>query len=288
MRATFEEKTYENYFNSELDRRTEIYFPWGQVQEGHLGFDSSAFSRSRRLWRGLGHPFWFFPPFGGIELQEIADEMEQFLGIEIDHVPTMKANLLFQYKKPEYITTHLGAEWRHWNAPYYRYDIYRKQQDLLMHIHSTFGTRALVLYASPAIHDVNDLVKAHIALQLLDRSNFKRASDLDSHERNTYIQAGTYSIACSEPERIGNLDLLRTLEELSSDDETKRDENNQDFIINFRRRIASLMSEDGYYSESFRMLNESIAKLERYQLLYSFLVMRNFRQLTAIQWLVKT
>jgi hypothetical protein len=149
MRSTFEEKTYENYFNSELDRRSEIFFPLGQVQEGSLGFDASAFSNNRQLWRRLGHPFWFFHPFRGAPLQEIADEMEHVLQHEIENVPKMKANVLFQYKKPEYIKQSNGSEWYLWNRSYYRYDIYQEQQELLMHIHRKFKGSILLIYAAP-------------------------------------------------------------------------------------------------------------------------------------------
>ena len=44
MDARYEEKTFESYFNNELDRKTSIYFPLGQVQEGVLGLDSVAHS----------------------------------------------------------------------------------------------------------------------------------------------------------------------------------------------------------------------------------------------------
>lgn len=285
MRARFEEKTYENYFNNELDQLSDVYFPLGQVQEGGLGFDASSFSRNRRLWRRLGHPFWFFPPFRGLELREIAAEMEHFLEIELDHIPTMKANLLFQYKRPEYITSQLGSEWNHWNQEYFRYNIYQDQQELLMHIHTTFNSRVLVLYAAPAVQDVNELVRIHLNRQVIDYSNFKRAADLNGHHRNTYIQAGTFSIACSEPTKIDNLNLIESLKTIGNDENTK---NNRNFIIDFRKQITSLIYEYPYLSDSFRKLNETISKVEQYELFYSFLVMSNFKQLTGIQWIVKT
>ncbi len=287
MRATFEEKTYENYFNNELAQRSDVYFPLGQIDEGDLGFDSSTFTRDHWLWRRLSHPFWFRLPFRGLPFQEIADEMEHFLGVEIDQVPAMKTNLLFQYKKPDFITNHLGAEWRHWNTPYYRYKIYREQQDLLMQIHISFGTRVLVLYASPALHKVDELVRAYLKRNIIERSNFKKACDLDAHERNTYTQAGTFSIACSEPEKIDNIDLLTTLNRLVSADKENVDETNRNFIINFRKAIVSLVYENRFYSESFRSITEILPKIEKYPLLYSFVVMHNFRQLTGIQWLIK-
>lgn len=286
MRATFEEKTYENYFNTELARQTDIYFPLGQVQEGSLGFDSSALSSNRRLWRRLGHPFWFFPPFSGLELREIADEMEHFLGVILDNIPRIKTNLLFQYKKPAYITIALGSEWTHWGEPYYRYDIYKEQQDLLMHIDNQFGTKVFIVYASPALHDVNELVTAHLTRQIINISNFRKASELNGHHRNTYIQSGTFSIACSEPENIENFDLIKTIDSVSSDN-NQTDETNRIAIINFRKQIVSVMSENKYYSDSFKRLNEKYSKIEEYELFYSHLILSNFRQLTGIQWLVK-
>jgi hypothetical protein len=286
MRATFEEKTYENYFNSELARQTDIYFPLGQVQEGSLGFDSSALSSNRRLWRRLGHPFWFFPPFAGIELREIAGEMEHFLGVTLDNIPRMKATLLFQYKKPEYITIPRGSEWTHWNEPYYRYDIYQEQQNLLIHIDNQFGSKIFIVYASPALHDVNDLVTAHLNRQIVNVSNFRKVSELSRHHRNTYTQAGRHSIACSEPEKIENFDVIKTIESLNTES-NKADENNRAFILNFRKQLVSLMSENQFYSASFKKLNEQYSKIEKYELFYSHLVLNNFRMLTGTQWLVK-
>ncbi len=286
MRARFEEKTYENYFNSELARQTDIYFPLGQVQEGSLGFDSSALSSNRRLWRRLGHPFWFYPSFEGLALQEIANEMEHFLGVTLDNIPSIKTNLLFQYKKPTFIKSPLGREWSYWNVPYYRYDIYKEQHDLLMHIDNLFGSKVFIVYASPALNDVNELVTAHLNRQIINISNFRRATELNTHHRNTYIQSGTFSIACSEPEKIENFDLIKTINSLNNDN-IKTDENNRTAIINFRKQIVSLMSENQNYSTAFKKLNEQYSKVKEYELFYSHLVLSNFRHLTGIQWLVK-
>ncbi len=287
MRVNFEEKTYESYFNNELDRSSDIYFPIGQVQEGDFGFDSAAFSNNRRLWHRLGHPFWFSPRFRGVELRDIADEMEDWLNSEIKHVPSMKANLLFQYKKPEYIASSLGKEWHHWDKPYFRYDIYHEQQNLLTHIHSNFQKQILIVYAAPAIYDVNELVDIHLNRKIIDFSNFKRVMDLNGHNRNTYIQAGTYSIACSEPKQIENIDLIKEFERISKIHNTNENKNNREFITNFRKQIVTLINEDPFYSNPFKKLNEKISKWHRYELLYSFMIMSNFKHLTGIQWLIK-
>jgi len=282
MQSKFEEKTYENYFNTELDRRTQIYFPLGQVQEGFLGFDSAGFSNNRSLFRMLGHPFSHFPYFAGAPLSEI----EHFMGRIISELPIFKVNLLFQYKRPEYIKLSSGSEWAHWYIPYFRYHIYKEQQQLLMLIHRQFGDRVLSLYAAPAIFDINELVQKKIANQIIESSNFQQCYMLDGHHRNTYIEAGAHSVACSEPKRIEKIDLISLLTQF--EDTISKQENNSQFIINFRQDITNLMYESSYYSKSFKALLDPFSRYERYPLTYSFLVMHNFKLLTGIQWLIKT
>lgn len=127
---------------------------------------------------------------------------------------------------------------------------------------------------------------AHLNRQIINISNFRRATELNTHHRNTYIQSGTFSIACSEPEKIENFDLFKTINSLNNDN-IKTDENNRTAIINFRKQIVSLMSENQNYSTAFKKLNEQYSKVKEYELFYSHLVLSNFRHLTGIQWLVK-
>lgn len=286
MKARFEEKTYENYFNAELNNRSEVFFPLGQIQEGFLGFDSSAQSRDEKLWNNLAFPFWFFPYHPGVRLREIANEIEEYLGVVLDNIPQMKANLLFQYKRPEYISISLGKEWEYWKQPYFRYDIYQKQFNLLDQINSKFSSKILITYASPAVWKVDDLVDLKIEGKIIDTSNFKRVTELNGHERNTYIKSGTYSIACSEPTRSDNLNLLSELEELENL-EVKKGINNRQFIIRFANRISTLIRENPNYNDSFDKLTENFLEYSQYELLNSFFKMSVFKDLTGIQWIVK-
>jgi hypothetical protein len=125
MKVDFEEKTYESYFNNELDSKSSVYFPPGQVLEGLLGFDAASNSKNRGLWRTLGFPFWFSPYFTGVNLRDIAREIEEELDHIIQKIPNIKTNILLQYKRPDYIKTVNGKEWKHWNKEYYRYRIYK-------------------------------------------------------------------------------------------------------------------------------------------------------------------
>ena len=87
--------------------------------------------------------------------------MEIFLGKEIANIPDIRANIFFQYKRSEYLVTSQASEWAHWMRPYFRYDIYPEQQALLEHLNSKFQQSVLILYAAPALQDVNELVDYH-------------------------------------------------------------------------------------------------------------------------------
>lgn len=287
MIVDYVEKAYESYFNKELANRSKVFYPLGQVQEGVLGFDSSAFSKDRKLWRKLNYQYLFFLHFRGVELTDIATEMENYLNIEIRNISTIKVNLLFQYKRPEYIISAHGKEWIYWRQPYFRYNIYKKQQDLLMHIHTTFSSKVLVLYASPTIKGLDELVDTYLRNRIIECSNFKKAVELNEHNRNSFIQAGTYSIALSESEKIENFDLLSILKTLSDKGNTKENQKNKDIVVDFCNKIKYLVYKCPYLSKSFKKLNENISRIEKYELVYNFLVMENFRQLTGIQWLIK-
>lgn len=284
MNAEFEEKTYENYFNAELDTKSSIYFPFGQVQEGVIGIDSATNSHNRHLWRMLGYPFWFRPHFSGTDLSEIAEEMQRYLGEEVRYIPPMQVNLLFQFKRPQFIVSRLGKEWKHWNKSYYRYDIYKKQHDLLLHLEKNFGSEALVIYASPAISNVTDLVEIKKQQKIIDNSNYKQAAELSGHGRNTYVEAGTYSIACSQPERIENFHLI----ELLSAQQKNNNLSNKEFIIQTNEKAVTSLSNFKEYYEAYNSLMESYVDIKNYNLLHSFISMKAIKDLTGIQWLIKT
>jgi len=278
MKVHFEEKTYESYFNNELDSKASIYFPPGQVLEGLLGFDAVANSKNRRLWKYLGYPFWLFPHFSGVNLIDIAKELEVELERINQSIPSIKTNLLFQYKRPDYITTANGKEWKHWNKEYYRYRIYSEQHKLLSKIDKSFGDKALVLYASPAINNLDDLVKFKIKKKIIANSNFTKASDLNNHSNNTYISSGTHSIACSEPEQIKSIDLISSLETNTD----KNEHDNKEFLLNTR----NIISENMAYSKPFKSLMSEYDDLQEYSLIYTFLTMKAFRETTGVQWLL--
>ncbi len=283
MRVNFEEKTYENYFNIELSSKSNVIFPLGQVQEGFVGFDSSSYSKNRKLWRVFGYPFLFSPPFPGVDFHKIYDVLENELKIGINSLAKLKVNVLFQYKRPEYLVNSTAKEWSHWNQKYYRYDIYKEQHDLLIYLSDKFQKDVLILYASPAISNINDLIDAYRNKKIIELSNYKKATDLRSHKRNTYNVAGTYSLGFSEPTKIENINLLELFNAIKV--EISNDDDNTNFIISFSNRITSLIKEYKPLRNEIIYLNEMYKDFSKYKLLYSFLTMNNFINLTGLQWL---
>ncbi|MGY5832897.1 hypothetical protein ACXHQJ_22965, partial [Vibrio vulnificus] len=73
-----------------LNFNSDNYPAKGGVQEGSIGADSAAFSKNRRLWWRLGHPFIFSLPFEGVEFSEMAGIMEKYMGHEIKNLPNIK------------------------------------------------------------------------------------------------------------------------------------------------------------------------------------------------------
>jgi hypothetical protein len=214
----------------------------------------------------------------------MAEEMELALTIEVKNIPDMKANLLFQYKRPEQITRNNGTEWSHWNRHYFRYNIYKEQQALLSHLANKFGDRALILYAAPAIIDVNELVAVKRKRQVIEHTNFRPAVDLDNHHRNTYVQAGMHSIACSEPQKLEPFDLLAQLDRY---DRVQHDDNSS-FLIKFATEVRESTLRDATFGRIFEeeLAGLKDARLGEFPLFFAVLTMKTFRELTAAQWAI--
>ncbi|HHO3376220.1 TPA: hypothetical protein ACRRWQ_000003 [Morganella morganii] len=280
MLAQYEEKTFENYFNSELAKNNIFYYPFGQVQEGGIGADCAAMLDSYHLWEIFNENF-----FHGEDLEKISNYMDNYIKYKINNIPSIKINILFQYKRPEIITTSNGKEWNHWNEKYFRYSIYKEQQSLLEKINNQFGNDVLILYASPAIYDRNELVRAYVEKKIIESTNFCQAHELKGHNHNTYTKAGKDFYACSEPEEIPRFNLIENLQEIKT-----QDLESVTIITKFMSDLRGLIEEDPYLGESYRTLLQpyKAAGLEEYPYLFGSIAMNILKQLTGIQWVIAT
>ena len=128
-------------------------------------------------------------------------------------LPSFRLNLFLQHKRPEYLSAPNAKEWYLWKKPYFRFDIEPHQQVVLEAAIAAVGSAALVAYSCPALEAASKLYDAIEHRTLVEATNFVEASGLKDHKRYTFSAGGTSGWACSDPERIRPLPLLRVLSE---------------------------------------------------------------------------
>jgi hypothetical protein len=281
MKVNFEEKTYETYFNSELAKHTKIFYPPGQVCEGDLGFDFALYTKKKYVWKRLG----FSNSYQGAELKDI----EVYMSVAISQVPKIKTNLLLQYKKPEFLQLNNSSEWTDWNQPYFRYEIYPKQQELLEKIHQKFYKGVLILYASPALEDVDKLYQSYCKGNIITDSNLVEAIKLKGHKKVTYTKGGNFYQAHSEPEIIEKFNLISFLDSTTMEFDNSNTDNltyNKQIIIGLGNIIKMVMLEtqSEYYSKTFELMIDELKKYEGYELLYNIILINEFVTLLGFKW----
>ncbi len=90
----------------------------------------------------------------GVYLWEVWEEFERIINDR--DFPKFKFNIFIQYKRPEYIQSPRGTEYKDWGEPYFRYNILQHQQDILVQLEKNAGENAIVVYASPAFYRIKE------------------------------------------------------------------------------------------------------------------------------------
>lgn len=278
MKAEFEEKVYESWFNSELAKIYPIYFPPGQVCENSLGFDA-AFSINTSVFRNysLAKVYWDL----------------RLLFRNINELPGIKVNCFFQYKRPDYVTNANGGEWNAWEKPYYRYEVSLHQQQILENLNRRLNNKALILYAAPVTIKIRELFDFHLNSRIIQNSNFTEVNKLTNHHVNTYIANGSFNKAFSEPEEFKSINFYEYFYSKSDFEQTNFIEN----TIYIANTIKDIMFEDEIFGFIFQdiinkheqyiesiFLSDRIYSYEHIQLIKSLHIMQQFKLLTGIQW----
>lgn len=186
MIATFEEKQFESAVTSEIARGSldnQVYSS-GQVLEHILGYDAAADAQARHIiWKVLDIP----RPRGVTLLPRhwpVGSQPRK------ESLPGQMISLIFQYKRPEYMTRSNSLQWTLWNAPYYRFERSPLQHNILRSLERQLGAAAVVRYAAPAFHRLADLELAQISGMVLKQTGFVRPSTIGSHTVWTYRSPG--------------------------------------------------------------------------------------------------
>jgi len=262
MKCEFEEKQYEELLNHELAGKS--FFPVGQVLEYTLGIDAALFTIDRKFWR-LWQSGWksFFPIFwkrGERPNPNLWNNAKRILDDRM--FPKFKCNLFIQYKVPEYIYRRNSKEFKKkiWMNPYFRYDIEQNQWDILNRLEQKVAPNALVIYACPAFHKVDDLWDFRD--KLIQKSNFVQPHILRNHSRYTFAKSGNYGIPCSEPTKIESTDLFKEIDRLW-ERETEFNTNTE-YIYDLARKTQEVMQDtENEYNRVFNSIIEYANSFEQ-------------------------
>lgn len=211
MKAEFEEKDFEAPLYNELRFGSHRIATPGQVFEGKFGIDAALEAEHPLFWNLFG--YYEIPK--GVVLDHLRwGFMWRKLGRK-RRLPTFNTNLLIQAKRPiplSRASSHLkgyGFSSKHW-----RFEITDHQQEILEKVSHNLRRKALVIYAAPAFHTLDDLYNHTEAQTVVEHSNFVKVERLHNHKQWYYYQAGTSGVAHSEPEFIEDVSLNSMIEQM--------------------------------------------------------------------------
>ena len=195
--AEFEEKQYEVSANIELGIQHAAVFAAGQVLESVVGYDVAAHPpQNAPIWQLVGSN-------ASIGLQLVPNLWQRArVQPKSPELPSTYVSLIFQYKRPQYLTTSHALQWHHWQSSYFRFPILQHQQNTLAILENALGARATVRYACAAFWKYDELQRHQAAHEVLDHSTFVPPRSLVGHRAWTYKTPGTTGYANSRGEEI--------------------------------------------------------------------------------------
>ncbi|MHA1333086.1 MAG: hypothetical protein ACTSPL_03315 [Candidatus Odinarchaeia archaeon] len=283
MKCEFEEKIYEFYHNLELVDRERIIFPPGQVMEHDLGIDVALFSWNKKFWRIWGFKTSRAIPTGIGWWPLLNEHQWEKLEAVINTFSDFKFNIFLQYKRPKYITSIRGREYRWWGKPYFRYELLEHQQNILEQLELNARRNAIVAYASPAFYKWKDLSRYFEENRLIENSNYVKPDMLKRHRRWTYINSGTLGKAFSEPRDIENIFLLKEIRRIRGEISNVKHISNSEFIAKTSNQIVASLRETKNYWPIFSKRIERLP-LPRHSLGRNLVKIYIFLFITRIRW----
>ena len=106
-------------------------------------------------------------------------------------LPSNPISFIVQFKRPEYIASHAGKQWKLWRTPYYRFKIDSDQQRTLKRLEKNTAGEAIVRYAAPAFSTHQEMDLARLSEQVIASSGHVAPTVLSGHKVWTYVAAGS-------------------------------------------------------------------------------------------------
>lgn len=286
--AEFEEKDYEGPLYKELLFGNHRIATPGQVFENAFGIDAILEADHPIFWDIFGFPD--IPR--GIFLNHYRwGWVHRRYGRHRD-LPNFEINLLIQAKRPDRLSgVNSALSRRGIKGAYWRFKIREHQQELLEKLEARLRMRALVVYASPAFHEISDLYTHTENQEVVENSTFVRPVRLQTHHCWNYDKPGCSGIATSEPESIEEPGFYDQLEKRLSQVES-HDPKSSLKELDENVLAISKESKENPIAKHFLFLNEErfsrLREIEsnRRQPLISFIKVYTFFELLNAGWLV--
>jgi hypothetical protein len=292
--AEFEEKEFEGPLYTQLLQGSNLLWPPGQVLEKTIGVDATMFTSHHFFWRlfGFSHPLQgaLLPHYlwGFIRKHRNKDRK----------LPNFKLNLFIQSKRPEfYISTSRKYQAKGINGSYWRFDVTKHQQRALEKVASKLKDCALVVYAAPVFHKVDDLY-IHIRNNtIVQNSTFPPVIKLRAHKSWIYQEPGIKGWAFSKPEFIEEPPLFDQItsmfikEEPSEGEELRGVKQNLQTLISIiHKALTEEKQLNPRIKEYFYLLKEIKMKTPHFKeenvLIENFLAVSLFCAMFNLNWYV--
>jgi hypothetical protein len=223
VKATFHERQYELAANLELIGGGGSFFAPLQLIEESVGYDIALVPGDLAVWAQLGEAT---TPVG-VETPIAYDtKAEPTSGGQV-----FTASLFVQYKRPERMKRRSAAETRRRQSqgggiPFFRVHLDRDQHEVLAELENRVGADAVVRYAAPIFHRIEDLWVRQATRAVVAASTFIPPSTAGNPPSCwTYDDSGS-PIFCSEPRRgqsEGRDEVLRALVRTARDRAGRRE-----------------------------------------------------------------
>jgi hypothetical protein len=154
VNATFHERQYELAMNLELIASSGMFFAPLQLIEHHVGYDIALVPGHVAVWKQLG----IGPRPRGFATSIAYDPKIR----PAPGGPTFLASLFIQYKVAERMFRRNAREAKARSSggggvPFFRVRLNPDQHDVLMELENRVGSDAVVRYAAPLFHEIEDL-----------------------------------------------------------------------------------------------------------------------------------
>ncbi|MDO9592201.1 MAG: hypothetical protein U0998_09135 [Moraxellaceae bacterium] len=286
MKAEFEEKDFEAPLYNELRFGSHRIATPGQVFEGKFGIDAALEAEHPLFWDLFG----FYDVPQGVILDDLRwGFVWRKLGRK-RRLPTFNINLLIQAKRPETLKRASPLLKNYgFSSQYWRFEITEHQQEILEKVSYKLRRKALVIYASPAFHTLDDLYDHTEAQTVVENSSFVKVERLHNHKQWSYYQPGTSGVAHSEPEFIEDVSLYSMIEQAGEfGEENENVSENLHFLYKMTVEACQEIQEHNPIAKYYLRLHGRLMRLDgSYELeeTFHYVAFSLFCNVTKLKWL---